>query len=82
MFRFGNVAIDGTKLNVNVINDKAMRRYSWSRKSWPGDLILAGSEVLDAYENRRYVKSNLGSELPDELRGRHERLELTRQSCK
>jgi hypothetical protein len=38
------------------------------------------AEILDAQEDRRYGKNNRGSDLPDELRRRKDRLERIRQA--
>ncbi|MEA5416247.1 hypothetical protein [Synechococcus sp. BA-132 BA5] len=40
------------------------------------------AEILDAQEDQRYGKSNRGSELPDELRRRQDRLARIRQARK
>jgi hypothetical protein len=40
------------------------------------------AEILDAQEDRRYGKTNRGSDLPDELRRRQDRLERIRQARK
>jgi hypothetical protein len=39
-------------------------------------------EILDAQEDKRYGKGKLGSDLPDELRRRHDRLARIRQARK
>jgi hypothetical protein len=38
------------------------------------------AEILDAQEHRRYGKGNHGSDLPDELRRRQDRLARIRQA--
>ena len=40
------------------------------------------AEMLDAQEDRRYGKGNRGSDLPDELRRRQDRLARFRQARK
>jgi hypothetical protein len=44
--------------------------------------LIRKAEILDAQEDRRYGKGNLGSELPDELRHKQSRLEKIRQARK
>jgi hypothetical protein len=44
--------------------------------------MLKAAEILDAQEDRRYGKGKLGSDLPDELRRRQDRLERIRQARK
>jgi len=44
--------------------------------------LMRKAEILDAQEDRRYGKGKLGSELPDELRRRQDRLARIRQARK
>jgi len=44
--------------------------------------LMRKAEILDAQEDRRYGKTNRGSDLPDELRRRKDRLERIRQARK
>jgi hypothetical protein len=44
--------------------------------------LMRKAEILDAQEDRRHGKSNRGSDLPDELRRRQDRLERIRQARK
>jgi membrane protein involved in colicin uptake len=44
--------------------------------------LIRKAEILDAQEDRRYGKGNLGSELPDELRHKQGRLAKIRQARK
>jgi hypothetical protein len=44
--------------------------------------LIRKAEILDAQEDRRYGKGKLGSELPDELRRRQDRLARIRQARK
>ena len=44
--------------------------------------LIRKAEILDAQEDRRYGKGNLGSELPEELRPKQARLEKIRQARK
>jgi hypothetical protein len=44
--------------------------------------LMRKAEILDAQEDRRYGKDNRGSDLPDELRRRQDRLERIRQARK
>ncbi len=47
-----------------------------------GAATLTRAEILDAQEDRRYGKSKRGSDLPDELRRRQDRLVRIRQARK
>ena len=71
MVSLGHVALDGTKVQANASKRKAMSHERMLR-----------AEILDAQEDRRYGKGKLGSELPDELRRRQDRLERIRQARK
>jgi hypothetical protein len=42
--------------------------------------LMRRAEILDAQEDRRYGKGNLGSDLPEELQRRQGRLEKIRQA--
>jgi hypothetical protein len=44
--------------------------------------LMRKAEILDAQEDKRYGKGNLGSDLPDELRRKQGRLERIRQARK
>ncbi len=44
--------------------------------------LMRKAEILDAQDDRRYVKGKLGSDLPDELRRRQDRLARIRQARK
>jgi hypothetical protein len=44
--------------------------------------LIHRAEILDAQEDQRYGRGNLGSELPDELRYKQSRLEKIRQARK
>jgi hypothetical protein len=44
--------------------------------------LMPKAEILDDEEHRRYGKTNLGSDLPDELRRHQDRLERIRQPRK
>jgi len=44
--------------------------------------LMRKAEILDAQEDRRYGKSSRGSDLPDALRRRQDRLELIRKARK
>ncbi len=72
MVSLGHVALDGTKVQANASKHKAMSH----------ERMLKAAEILDAQEDRRYGKGKLGSDLPDELRRRQDRLERIRQARK
>ncbi len=44
--------------------------------------MIRKAEILDAQEDRRYGKGNRGSDLPDELRRRQDRLARIREARK
>ncbi len=72
MVSLGHVALDGTKVQANASKHKAMSH----------ERMLKAAEILDAQEDREYGKGKLGSDLPDELRRRQDRLERIRQARK
>jgi len=72
MVSLGHVALDGTKVQANASKHKAMSH----------ERMLKAAEILDAQEDRRYSRGKLGSDLPDELRRRQDRLERIRQARK
>ena len=86
MVSMGHVALDGTKVQANASKHKAMRNERMLRaEKQPEQEIIAlmrKAEILDAQEDRRYGKGKLGSELPDELRRRQDRLARIRQAPK
>jgi transposase len=86
MVSLGHVALDGTKVQANASKHKAMshERMLKAEKQLEKEInaLMRKAEILDAQEDRRYGKGNRGSDLPDELRRRHDRLARIRQARK
>jgi transposase len=86
MVSLGHVALDGTKVQANASKRKAMshERMLRAEKQLEKEInaLMRKAEILDAQEDRRYGKGKLGSELPDELRRRQDRLAKIRQARK
>jgi transposase len=84
MVSLGHVALDGTKVKANASKHKAMshERMLRAEKQLAQEInaLMRKAEILDAQEDRRYGKNNRGSDLPDELRRRKDRLERIRQA--
>jgi hypothetical protein len=84
MVSMGHVALVGTKVQANASKHKAMSHERMLRnvKELEQEInaLIRKAEILDAQEDRRYGKGNLGSELPDELRHKQGRLEKIRQA--
>ena len=84
MVSLGHVALDGTKVQANASKHKAMshERMLKAEKQLEKEInaLLRKAEILDAQEDRRYGKGNLGSDLPEELQRRQGRLEKIRQA--
>jgi transposase len=83
MASLGHVALDGTKVQANASRRKAMshERMLRAEKELQKEInaLIRKAEILDAQDDRRYGKGKLGSELPDELRRRQDRLARIRQ---
>jgi transposase len=86
MVSLGHVALDGTKVQANASKRKAMshERMLRAEKELQKEInaLMRKAEILDAQDDRRYGKGKLGSELPDELRRRQDRLARIRQARK
>jgi transposase len=86
MVSLGHVALDGTKVQANASKHKAMshERMLRAEKQLQQEInaLMRKAEILDAQEDRRYGKGKLGSDLPDELRRRQDRLVRIRQARK
>ena len=86
MVSLGHVALDGTKVQANASKRKAMshERMLRAEKELEQEInaLIRKAEILDAQDDRRYGKGKLGSELPDELRRRQDRLARIRQARK
>ena len=86
MVSLGHVALDGTKVQANASRRKAMshERMLRAEKELEKEInaLMRRAEILDAQEDKRYGKGKLGSELPDELRRRQDRLARIRQARK
>ena len=82
----GHVALDGTKVEANASKHKAMshERMLKAEKELEKEInaLMRRAEILDAQEDKRYGKGKLGSDLPDELRRRQDRLARIRQARK
>jgi transposase len=86
MVSLGHVALDGTKVQANASKHKAMshERMLRAEKQLEQEInaLMRRAEILDAQEDKRYGKGKLGSDLPDELRRRQDRLARIRQARK
>jgi hypothetical protein len=86
MVSLGHVALDGTKVQANASKHKAMshERMLRAEKELEQEInaLLRKAEILDAQEDKHYGKGKRGSELPEELRRRQDRLERIRQARK
>jgi hypothetical protein len=84
MVSLGHVALDGTKVQANASKHKAMshERMLKAEKELEKEIhaLMRRAEILDAQDDRRYGKGELGSELPDELRHKQGRLARIRQA--
>jgi len=82
----GPVALDGTKVKANASKHKAMshERMLRAEKLLEQEInaLMRRAEILDAQEDRRYGKGKRGSDLPEELRRRQDRLKRIRQARK
>jgi len=82
----GHVALDGTKVKANASKHKAMshERMLRAEKQLEQEInaLMRRAEILDAQEDRRYGKGKRGSDLPEELRRRQDRLKRIRQARK
>jgi transposase len=86
MVSLGHVALDGTKVKANASKHKAMshERMLRAEKELEKEInaLMRRAEILDAQDDKRYGKGKLGSDLPDELRRRQDRLVRIRQARK
>jgi len=86
MVSLGHVALDGTKVQANASKHKAMshERMLKAEEQLEKEInaLMRRAEILDAQEDQRYGKGKLGSELPEELQRRQDRLERIRQARK
>jgi transposase len=84
MVSLGHVALDGTKVEANASKHKAMshERMLKAEEQLEKEInaLMRRAEILDAQEDERYGQGKLGSELPDELRRRQDRLAKIRQA--
>ena len=86
MVSLGHVALDGTKVEANASKHKAMshERMLKAEEQLEKEIraLMRRAEILDAQEDGKYGKGKLGSDLPDELRRRQDRLARIRQARK
>jgi transposase len=84
MVSLGHVALDGTKVQANASKHKAMshERMLKAEAQLEQEIreLMRRAEILDAQEDGKYGKGKLGSDLPEELRRREDRLEKIRQA--
>jgi septal ring factor EnvC (AmiA/AmiB activator) len=80
----GAWALDGSKVEANASKHMAMSHEQMLRaeKQLAQEInaLMRKAETLDAQEDRRSGKTNRGSDLPDELRRRQDRLDRIRQA--
>jgi len=86
MVSLGHLALDGTKVQASASKHKAMshERMLRAEKELEKEInaLIRRAEILDAQEDKRYGKGKLGSDLPDELQRRQDRLARIRQARK
>ena len=74
----GRVSVDGTKVRANASKRKAMSYGRMTREERRLRAEIAGllekAEAVDAAEDARYGEDARGDELPEELKGREDRL--------
>jgi transposase len=84
MVSLGHVALDGTKVQANASKHKAMshERMLKAEKQLKKEIkeLMRKAEILDAQEDGKYGKGKLGSDLPEELRRREDRLKKIRKA--
>jgi transposase len=84
MVSLGHVALDGTKVEANASKHKAMshERMLKAEEQLEKEInaLMRRAEILDAQEDELYGKGKLGSDLPEELQRRQDRLEKIRQA--
>jgi hypothetical protein len=80
----GAWALDGSKVEANASKHMAMSHEQMLRaeKQLAQEInaLMRKAETLDAQEDRRSGNTNRGSDLPDELRRRQDRLDRIRQA--
>jgi transposase len=84
MVSLGRVALDGTKVQANASKHKAMshERMLKAEEQLEKEInaLMRRAEILDSQEDELYGKGKLGSDLPEELQRRQDRLEKIRQA--
>jgi len=84
MVSLGHVALDGTKVKANASKHKAMshERMLKAEAQLQKEIeeLMRQAEDVDAKEDSTYGKGKRGSDLPEELQRREERLEKIRQA--
>jgi hypothetical protein len=84
MVSLGHVALDGTKVQANASKHKAMshERMLKAEAQLEKEIreLMRKAELLDAQEDGKYGKGKLGSDLPEELRRREDRLKKIRKA--
>jgi Transposase and inactivated derivatives len=84
MVSLGHVALDGTKVQANASKHKAMshERMLKAEAQLEKEIreLMRRAEILDAQEDKKYGKGKLGSDLPEELRRREDRLKKIREA--
>jgi transposase len=84
MVSLGHVALDGTKVQANASKHKAMshERMLKAEEQLEKEInaLMRRAEILDSQEDELYGKGKLGSDLPEELQRRQDRLEKIRQA--
>ena len=82
MVSLGHVAHDGTKVQANAFTHKVISHERMLRTEEEINALMRRAEILAAQEGKRYGKGKLGSDLPDELRRRQDRLTRIPQARK
>ena len=86
MVSLGHGALDGTKVKANASKHKAMshERMLKAEAQLEKEIeeLMRKAEIVDAQEDGKYGKGKRGSDLPEELQRREDRLEKIRQARK
>lgn len=86
MVSLGHMALDGTKVQGSAPKHKAMSHERMLRavKQLEKQInaLMRRAQILDSQEVKCYGKGELGSDLPDVLRRRHDRLARIHQARK
>jgi len=84
LVEFGDVALDGTKVQANASKHKAMsyKRMLQEEERLKEEIeeMLEEAEAVDTEEDERFGRDNRGDELPEELERQKDRLEKIQEA--